>query len=355
MLGIGIETSCDETAIAIVKNGKHILSNLISSQIKEHSPFYGVVPELASRAHVEKINHLFEMALKEADIQKETLDYIAVSAYPGLIGCLMVGANFAKCLHLVTRKPLYAVNHIEGHFYAPCLDHSPLVQLQYPCLGLILSGGNSAIYRLLRPGHMTIVADTLDDACGEAFDKVARILGFPYANGAMKVEQRARIFEKQHRGDSSRDPQKRKKANIFPKLLQKGKTGLSFSFSGIKTAVLHAQKSGMQSVDRICHDFQDRCFELVTSQLKKASEQTGISRIVAGGGVLANRNLKDRLKRLAETCSLEIFIPKDPRLCTDNAAMVASLGYHLHCSEEAKKWQASLTFLVSSSACPSQK
>ena len=338
ILGLGIETSCDETSIAIVKNGSQILCNLILSQDKEHSPFQGVVPELASRTHVENINSLYDLALKDTGLQLTDMDYIAVSCQPGLIGSLMIGGNFAKCLHLVAKIPIYPINHIEGHFYAPCLEG---YVVDYPSLGLILSGGNSAIYKIHQAGEMELLVQTLDDACGEAFDKVGNILGLGYPAGR-KVEQLANQY---------RISQKEKtltKDNLFPPLLKKKLQPPAFSFSGIKTAVVQKYRQKCHSPERISYDFQFRCFELVINQLTNAIKMTQFKGIIAGGGVLANRTLRSLLDNFSQEKSIEIIYPRSLRLCTDNAAMIAALGYHFHCSPRAHDWQAPLTFSVSS-------
>ncbi len=349
MLGIGIETSCDETSIAIVEDGKRCLSNVVFSQTEAHAPFLGIVPELASRAHLEKINFVYEEALEEAGVSLEDLDYIAVTVQPGLIGSLMLGASFAKCLAMTKRHlPIVRVDHVEAHIYAPCLEGWIV---EYPFIGLLLSGGNSTVYQIDGPGCLTILADTMDDALGEAFDKVATVLGLVYPGGP-SVEKKAlehlpSRFIKDNRDFFS------EKVNstspLFTPLLRKRpNTEMAFSFSGIKTGVIQiCQKKQISPppIEQICYEFQETVFELVERNLIKAVKKTGIHRIVAGGGVLANNRLRQRLRLLAINKGWELRYPEKKAYCTDNAAMVASLGYFLRHSS----WETNaLTFTVDS-------
>lgn len=343
ILGLGIESSCDETSVAIVADGQRSLANVIFSQIEAHAPFRGVVPEIASRAHLEKINYLYEEALARAEITARDLDYVAVTVCPGLIGSLMVGAQFAKCLSLVQGLPLILVDHLEAHLYAPCLDAAlpgeDAYRPQYPFLGLLLSGGNSAIYRVDGPGRMMLLGDTMDDACGEAFDKIATLLDLPYPGGP-HIERTAREYEASagspafagfptHAGDPERG---QGGVCIFPKLLRNlAGDQLAFSFSGIKTAVARAHREGVDG-GRICRDFQHTAFELVERNLRRAVKQTGIARIVASGGVLANGFLRERLAALRpelEARGGALVWPEQKFLCTDNAGMIAAAGYYL--------------------------
>lgn len=329
-IGLGIETSCDETAIAVVRNGVEILSNVIYSQIAEHAPFRGVVPEIASRAHLEKINHVFAEALTRAGVSAERLDYVAVSIYPGLTGSLMIGAQFAKSLALVHDLPVIGVDHVEAHLYAVRLEgHAPTE----PYLGLLLSGGNSCLFRVRGPGQLDVLADTLDDACGEAFDKTAAILELGYPGGP-EIERTARGYTERP-GES-----------LFPQLLKNSRREeLCFSFSGIKTAVLRAHQQG-HDPRRICFDFQERVFELVERVLVQAVQRSGIWSVVASGGVLANGMLRQRLRAVARREGWDLVYPEERLLCTDNGAMVAALGYSLW---KAGGWEKELDFTVASS------
>jgi N6-L-threonylcarbamoyladenine synthase len=340
---MGIETSCDETSVAIVADGRESLANVIFSQIEAHAPFRGVVPEIASRAHLEKINHLYAEALARAGITAGNLNYVAVTVCPGLIGSLMVGAQFAKCLALVHDLPVILVDHLEAHLYAPCLDEPPAgkeaYEPRYPFLGLLLSGGNSAIYRVDGPGRMTLLGDTMDDACGEAFDKIASLLDLPYPGGP-HIEATAREYDARtetspfagfpgHAGDPQLG---RNGQSIFPRLLRNLPADqLAFSFSGIKTAVARAHREGVEP-GRICRDFQHTAFELVERNLRRAVKQTGIPRVLASGGVLANGFLRERLAGLRPELEARggyLIWPEQKFLCTDNAGMIAAAGYYL--------------------------
>ncbi len=311
MLGLGIETSCDETAAAVVRDGVEILSNAVYSQTDEHAPFRGVVPEIASRAHLEKINYIYAKALDDANVKAQDIDFAAVTNRPGLTGSLMIGSQLAKTFGYIYKKPVIPVDHVEAHLYASRLEG---INWSYPYLGLLLSGGNSAVFKVLAPGNLEVVGDTRDDALGEAFDKTAAILNLEYPGGPA-VEKRAALAE----GPSG----------LFARILRDlPEDSVEFSFSGIKTAVLRSAARGLD-VNQICRDFQDTVFELVERMLLRASVKTGIRRIIASGGVLANTVLQSRLYSLAGTRNLEIHCPRQKILCTDNAAMVASLGYFL--------------------------
>ncbi|MBI3396579.1 MAG: tRNA (adenosine(37)-N6)-threonylcarbamoyltransferase complex transferase subunit TsaD, partial [Spirochaetia bacterium] len=275
------------------------------------------------------------LALAAAEAGTNTQpDALAVTVRPGLVGSLMMGGQFAKTLSIVNGIPLIGVNHLEAHFYALCLESGPH---EYPFLGLLLSGGNSIVYRVDGPGRLEALADTLDDACGEAFDKVAVLLGLAYPGGPV-VEKTAATFT----------PASGHKS-LFPRLLR----GLDrahpvFSFSGIKTAVLRTDRSP-DKVPQICFDFQETVFELVERVLSIVVEETGIQRVVCAGGVLANGVLKRKLTALGEARGWHMKIPEKKILCTDNAAMVASLGYFL---AESGLGRIGLDFHVSSTAEP---
>ncbi|MCB1139557.1 MAG: tRNA (adenosine(37)-N6)-threonylcarbamoyltransferase complex transferase subunit TsaD [Leptospiraceae bacterium] len=331
MLGLGIETSCDETSVAVIENGRRILSNEIYSQIQEHAPFHGVVPEIASRSHLLKINPVYEAAMKQAGIQAEDLDYCAVTSRPGLTGSLMIGSQLARCLNMVHGLDLVTVDHIEAHMYAVFLEGK---EPKYPFLGLLLSGGNSAIFRVQGPGQMELLGTTMDDALGEAFDKAASVLDLPYPGGPY-VEKEGRMYAQKH-ASAPEEPA------LFPRILRDYPSDqIAFSFSGIKTAVLQAARKG-EDPGRICYHFQKTSFELVTRMLDRAVARTGLQTVVASGGVLASSTLRETLQNCDGRYT--ILYPEDRKLCTDNAAMIGALGYRL--------WQLgvrdSLDFAVSS-------
>lgn len=328
-LGLGIETSCDETSVSVVAGGSKILSNTVYSQIREHAPFRGVVPEIASRSHLEKINSVYHDAITKAGVPPEEIEYVAVSSRPGLVGSLMVGAQFAKCFSMIYGVPLIALNHLEAHFYSLLLENRfP----EYPFLGLLLSGGNSSIYIVHDVGKMELIADTYDDAIGEAFDKTAAVLNLPYPGGP-EIERCAGGYL----------PTKRE-SPLFGRLL-KGVSGdeIAFSFSGIKTAVLRAHHEG-EGKSRICYYFQNSVFELVERMVVRAVNVTGIRSVAASGGVLANETLRKRLQKIAEAEDLDVRYPVDRILCTDNAGMVAALGFKFWNSG----FRSELNFSVSS-------
>jgi N6-L-threonylcarbamoyladenine synthase len=332
MLGLGIETSCDETSIAVVKDGKEILSNVVYSQIKEHEKFYGVVPEIASRSHLIKINEVFEKTFSTIDIKLEDIDYIAVTTRPGLIGSLMIGAQFAKILHCITKKPLIDIDHIEAHFYANSLDRQE--EPKYPFLGLLLSGGNTAIYRVSDLGQLEIIGNTQDDAIGEAFDKAASILKLGYPGGPI-IEKYALNYK-----NSSEE-------SYFSPILKNVKEEITYSYSGIKTALLYlVQQNQNLDINKVCYDFQETCFELIIRMLKKAVLKTNIYHVEAGGGVLANQRLRTLLDDLSKELNIKIYYPTKKILCTDNAAMVAALGYYYY----RKGYKTDLNFNVSSNS-----
>ncbi|TGK87056.1 tRNA (adenosine(37)-N6)-threonylcarbamoyltransferase complex transferase subunit TsaD [Leptospira noumeaensis] len=315
--GLGIESSCDETSIAIVRDGKDLLSLKIYSQIDSHSPYRGVVPEIASRAHLEKINSILAEAMDESGIEFSDLDYVAVTSYPGLVGSLMIGAQLARSISLVFGIPIVAVNHLEAHLAVIGLERE---LPPFPWLGLLLSGGNSSIYLYKGFGDLQILADTRDDSLGEAFDKVSAVLKLPYPGGPY-LEAKANVYNPAKAGP-----------NPFPKLLKEdGEDLIRFSYSGLKTAVLYYLKANAENppLEKISYFFQKTAFELVTRNVRKAIAQTGIRTVVAAGGVLANETLRKQLEKEKERSRFDLFYPGKKIYCTDNGAMVACLGYHL--------------------------
>ncbi|TGN20141.1 tRNA (adenosine(37)-N6)-threonylcarbamoyltransferase complex transferase subunit TsaD [Leptospira idonii] len=331
--GIGIESSCDETSVAIVKEGRELLSLKIYSQIESHAPYRGVVPELASRSHLEKINLLLEECLEEANVSWEQIKYVAVSAYPGLMGSLMIGAQLARCISLVHSLPIVLVNHLEAHLAVVGLEEE---LPEFPVLGVLLSGGNSSVYLYHDFGKMELIGDTMDDSLGEAFDKVSSLLDLPYPGGP-PVEKEAVLYESKSVG---------KLPSLFPKLLKESGEEIQFSFSGLKTAVLyHVKSQTKESLDvgRVCSDFQKTAFELVIRNIRKAVKKTGIRTVICAGGVLANGSLRNELELESKRQKWKLFYPRKKIHCTDNGAMVASLGYHLW----KKGYNAPLNFKVS--------
>ncbi len=311
MLVLGIETSCDECSVALVEDGKKILSNIILSQVESHAVFQGVVPEIASRMHTESILPVYRGALAEAGVEPSQIDAVAVTSRPGLTGSLVVGLTFGKGVAFSLGVPYVAVDHILSHIYAPQLAE----EIDYPHLTLLVSGGHSIIGKVEGFDQFSVLGTTIDDACGEAFDKVATHLGVGYPGG-VQIDRLAR------RGDpgSYRFP--------IPKLA-KGDHRYDVSYSGLKTAVLHQLEqfhvAGKGSaLEDIAASFEKAAVDMLVSRLLRAVKDTGIRRVVAAGGVAANSYLRERLHREKE---LEVYVPP-LELCTDNAAMVAGLGYH---------------------------
>jgi tRNA N6-adenosine threonylcarbamoyltransferase len=307
---LGIESSCDETAAAVLVDGRRILSNVVASQDDVHAPYGGVVPELASRRHLETVLPVVERALAEADTRPQDLDGIAVTQGPGLVGSLLVGCTVAKALAYVHGLPLIGVNHLEGHVYAAFLTDDPP---EHPFLALVVSGGHTALYHTRAPLDYALVGQTRDDAAGEAFDKVAKLLGLGFPGGpliqriAEGGDPRAISFPPARMRDGARD----------------------FSFSGIKTAVsLHVKRHGPLSsgdVADVAASFQAAAVRMLVRRTVSASLDLGIERVVLTGGVAANGPLRAALAAEAAEHGIRLHIP--PRnLCTDNAAMIAAAG-----------------------------
>jgi N6-L-threonylcarbamoyladenine synthase len=318
MLVLGIESTCDETACAIVQDGKHILSNVISSQIDLHKEYGGVVPELACRRHIDIIMPIIDQALSEAKLSIEDIDLIAVAHGPGLIGPLLIGLNTAKALAFGLNKPFIGVNHIEAHLYAAMMSLEQ--PLGFPCLGAVLSGGHTSLVRINALGNYQLISQTVDDAIGEAFDKVAKMLGLYYPGGP-EIEKLAL------KGDPFRFPYRGGQI--------KGKP-LDFSFSGLKTAVLYSIKAlypsyasdfplSDQERNDIAASFQRAACEDVLKKTLSAAAECQARAIIFGGGVTNNRYLRELFNK-AETSMPLIWPPAG--LSLDNAAMIAGLGYH---------------------------
>lgn len=324
IFGLGIESSCDETGVAIIKNGEEVISNPLFSQIESHRMYGGVVPEHASRMHLEKFPSLIQAALDEFKKKngKSRLSYIAVTTRPGLIGSLLMGYNAALALSSIHQVPVIPIHHLEAHFYASSIDKK---MPAYPFIGLLLSGGNSSLFLVRGLGDMQIIGDTYDDAAGEALDKAASLLGLEYPGGP-SIQQEAEKFIK--RNDARVIPQINKQ-NPFPKIL-KGQSPeqFDFSFSGLKTSLLYyTQKNPDLDIQRTAYYYQERVIEIILRNLENAVKNLGISRVIAAGGVTANKFLRAGLGELAHRHSLDLRIPPI-YLCTDNGAMVGALGYH---------------------------
>lgn len=313
VLVLGIESSCDETSISVVKNGREILSNIVASQIDIHKRFGGVVPEVASRNHIKAIDNCLILALKEANVSLDDIDIIAVTYGAGLIGALMVGVNFAKALAYSKNLPLIKVDHIKGHISANYLCFKDLTP---PFLCLLVSGAHTELINVKDYNDFELIGSSLDDACGECFDKVARVLGLEYPGGP-KIEKLAKLGKK----NITFMKENREISNTF-----------NFSYSGLKTAVInyiHKQKqNGVEVVkEDICASFQSEAFDELISKTIKASEKLEYKKIVIAGGVSANSYLRENLKEKAKEKNLEVYFP-EVKLCTDNAAMIASAGYY---------------------------
>jgi N6-L-threonylcarbamoyladenine synthase len=313
MLVLGLETSCDETAAAVLKDGDTLLSNVINDQIGIHSKYGGIVPELAGRSHIDRVHRVIEEAVKEAGAQLRDLDLIAVTMGPGLIGSLLVGLNTAKGLSYGLNTPMIGVNHLEGHLLAIFLQK----KIQFPFVALIVSGGHTDLYRASDFGQYKLLGRTRDDAAGESFDKVGKMLGLPYPGGPA-IERLAR------KGNG--------KAHKFPRAyLEKG--SLDFSFSGLKTSVrtfLQQREQGNRITltdEDISAGFQDAVIDVLVDKLISACKKEKISRIVVTGGVAANGALREAVRNAAQSHGFEASFP-DRIFCTDNAAMIACAGYH---------------------------
>ena len=328
---LGVESSCDETSCALVADGRRALSNVVASQIDLHARFGGVVPEIASRAHIEAVNTVIQSALDESGAGPADLAAVAVTNEPGLIGSLLVGVMAAKTLAWVWGKPLVGVNHIYAHAYSPALDAEPI---EYPAVALVCSGGHTALYRCDAPTDLALLGSTVDDAAGEAFDKVASILKLGYPGGPA-IDKAARAG----------DP----KAVHFPRAMLSGQS-LDFSFSGIKTAVLYhvngvpgrrrtkhppsqpdagrgIEQFTEQAIADVAASFQAAVVDVLRIKLRRGVQQTGARTIVLGGGVSANSALRSAVGKLAAKLGCQLRLPK-LRFCVDNAAMVAGLAHH---------------------------
>lgn len=304
---LGIETSCDETAVAIVENGKKIISNVVASQIDSHKRFGGVVPEVASRHHVENITIVIEEAFQKANLTWDDIDAIAVTQGPGLIGALLIGVNAAKALAFAKNKPLIAVHHIAGHIYANRLT----TEFNFPLLALIVSGGHTELVLMKGHGQYELLGETLDDAAGEAYDKIARILDLPYPGGP-EIDRLAK------EGTATID---------FPRAML-NEEHYDFSFSGLKSAVInyvHNCKQKNIPVDKkdVAASFQASVVDVLVEKTYRAAKAYNVNQLIIAGGVAANSGLRAGVEERFKDSDLQILIPPIT-LCTDNAAMIAA-------------------------------
>ncbi|WP_176483784.1 MULTISPECIES: tRNA (adenosine(37)-N6)-threonylcarbamoyltransferase complex transferase subunit TsaD [Bacillus] len=307
---LGIETSCDETAAAIIKNGKEIVANVVSSQIESHKRFGGVVPEIASRHHVEQVTIVLEEVMEQSGLTMDDIDAIAVTEGPGLVGALLVGVNAAKALAFAQSKPLVGVHHIAGHIYANQL----ITELKFPLLALVVSGGHTELVHMKEHGSFEVIGETRDDAVGEAYDKVARTLGLPYPGGP-HVDRLA------HEGEAT--------INLPRAWLEEG--SYDFSFSGLKSAVINTlhnatQKGIMIEPANLAASFQQSVIDVLLTKTLAATKEYGVNQVLLAGGVAANKGLRAALEaKFSELDGVELVIPP-LSLCTDNAAMIATVG-----------------------------
>lgn len=306
---LGIETSCDETAVAIVKNGTEIIANVVASQIESHKRFGGVVPEIASRHHVEAITVVLEEALEKANLTYKDINAIAVTEGPGLVGALLIGVNAAKAIAFAHHIPLVGVHHIAGHIYANRL----VQEMQFPLLSLVVSGGHTELVYMEAHGTFKVLGETRDDAAGEAYDKVARTLNLPYPGGP-------HIDRLAHEGNAS--------IKLPRAWLEEG--SYDFSFSGLKSAVINTVHNAEQRGEPIVPEdlaasFQSSVIEVLVTKTVKAAEEYNVKQVLLAGGVAANKGLRAALQEAFQDRTMDLIIPP-LSLCTDNAAMIAAVG-----------------------------
>ena len=310
---LGIETSCDETAAAVVVGGRRVLSSVVSSQIDLHARFGGVVPEIASRAHVELLTPVVAEAMLSAGVEASDLDVVACTTGPGLVGALLVGVSTAKALALVWDKPFVAVNHLEAHLHAAFLEEP---DLQLPAVVLMVSGGHTMLVHWEAPGVYRLLGQTVDDAAGEAFDKVARFLGLGYPGGPA-------IDSLAMDGDPT--------AVDFPRPMRDD--GYDFSFSGLKTSVVNrVRKNPELATADVAASFQEAAVDVLATKTRRAAAEVGARGICLAGGVAANSALRERILSICVEDGLQAFLPSRA-MCTDNAAMVAAAGWHRYLAD----------------------
>ena len=307
---LGIETSCDETSVSIVKNGVCEIATVVLSQMDTHAKFGGVVPEIASRMHIESITIVLEECLKKASMTMDDIDAIAVTYAPGLIGCLLVGVTFASTLSYIYNKPLVPVHHIIGHIYANNLKN----RLRFPLISLVVSGGHTELVYMDKDYSFKKIGGTLDDAVGEAYDKVARVIKVPYPGGP-EVDRLAHIGQ-----------------DTYELPLPLDDDTYNFSFSGIKSAVINLvhneeQRGNTIVKENLACSFQNRVVEILTKKTMKAIGEYGVDNLIVAGGVSANKGLREKLESVCKNNNINLSMP-DIKYCTDNAAMIAAAGYY---------------------------
>lgn len=306
---LGIETSCDETGIAIYDDAAGLLANQLYSQVKLHADYGGVVPELASRDHVRKTVPLIQAALREAGLQAQDIDAVAYTAGPGLVGALLVGATIGRSLAFAWDVPAIAVHHMEGHLLAPMLEENPP---EFPFVALLVSGGHTQLISVTGIGEYTLMGESIDDAAGEAFDKTAKLLGLDYPGGPMLSKMAQQGVEKRF---------------VFPRPMT-DRPGLDFSFSGLKTFAANTIRDNDNSDQTradIARAFEDAVVDTLAIKCRRALDESGFKRLVIAGGVSANRTLRSRLAEMMQKRGGEVFYAR-PEFCTDNGAMIAYAG-----------------------------
>ena len=315
---LSIESSCDETAAAVVKNGREVLSNVIATQIDIHKRYGGVVPEIASRNHVDCISNVIKEALEQANMKLDDVDLVAATYGPGLVGALLVGLSTAKAMAFAANKPFLGVHHIEGHIAANYVTHK---DLEPPYICLVVSGGHSNLVYVKDYTEFEILGRTRDDAVGEAFDKVSRVIGLEYPGGP-KIDKLAKEGTPTYK---------------LPKTFFED--SLDFSFSGIKTAVINLVHKEGESirVPDLCASFEEAITDVLLSNLLKACELKGTNKVALAGGVSANSYLRSRLDKMGEENNLQIYYP-ELKLCTDNAAMIGAAAYYDYINGKASSW-----------------
>jgi len=318
MIILAVESSCDETSVALVKDGKEILSHIVLSQMDIHQIYGGVVPEIASRNHVVHMTRVFEQAILQAKMDVENIDLVAVTHGPGLIGSLLVGINAATAFAFAHQKPILGVNHLVGHIYAANLEH----EMKFPALALLVSGGHTELLYIKNHMNLKLLGTTLDDAVGEAYDKVARVLGLPYPGGPIVDQLALKGSDTYHLPRPYLD-----------------KTQHNFSFSGLKSAVINVVHNAEQRGEEIrindmCASFQASVLDVLIEKTKNAAEIYGVKQIILAGGVASNQGLRNRIYQ--EIPNYEIIVPS-LKYCTDNAAMIGAAAYFQFLKEGASK------------------